>query len=329
MNLKNLKKILKYIGVEESETQFRFSTNQLSIPCPLAPFFHSSGTDTSPSCSIKYNVTPVVFKCFTGSCGRKGPFWLLIKTLGELKEDSNLLELAQYIEENDRPNLSSLFDGISDWKELERKEIKVLNSKILENFVAAWFQPASFVYLKSRKVSAIDCTEWGLLFDSAQNRIVFPVYGKNGELYGAVGRVIYEDINRYYNYFGITAGNCLGGFNKLDTDRKKIILVEGFFDLLRIYQWAWDAGFDVVCSWRAEITQVQADLLSALDKSVVVCYDGDSAGEKGWQKVQNLLRNNFGLRRIVPPKDKDMGDLSRVEFENLISRCTLTLEKVF
>ena len=57
-------------------------------------------------------------------------------------------------------------------------------------------------------------------------------------------------------------------------------------------------------------------------KTIILCLDNDSAGEKGCQKLYKFLRSDFNFKRVVfPSGKKDVQDCSRDEilsmFENL------------
>ena len=121
---------------------------------------------------------------------------------------------------------------------------------------------------------------------------------------------------RYWNYLGFSAGNTLGGLHRVK-DRPVIILVEGYFDLLRAYPFAAELGADVVCSWRAEITKVQAEILGGLDKSIQVWYDQDDAGHKGYEKVKSYLRDSYGLKRATWNRELDVGEMPKSYFNSI------------
>ena len=153
--------------------------------------------------------------------------------------------------------------------------------------------------------------------DPRQNRVVFPVRDKDEKLVGAVGRTTINDSKRYYNYFNMQAGKTLGGIH-LMRGYPRLLLVEGFFDLLNCYNWCDKIQCDVVCTWRAEASLEQINLILSLDKTVFVAYDLDRAGQAGWYKVKRLLeRRTYGLSRLKVPEGVDVGAMTKSQFETM------------
>jgi DNA primase len=191
----------------------------------------------------------------------------------------------------------------------------VLSEDVFKHFHPAWEHSVSRVYLSGRDVSPELCTEFGLLYDTRQERVVFPVRDRSGNLVGGVGRAITGREPRYFNYLNFPSGATLGGHDRLDNERPFLIVVEGFFDLLRCYRWAHDVESDIVCTWKSEVAEAQADLILQLDKSIQIWYDGDEAGREGWNKASRSLGPvALGLRRATLPEDKDPGELVEAEF---------------
>jgi DNA primase len=77
-----------------------------------------------------------------------------------------------------------------------------------------------------------------------------------------------------------------------------IILVEGFFTVLRLYE----AGFrNVVAVMGCELSDAQADLAAAFGE-VVLLFDGDEAGQKGSASAKEKLKDKAIVREIhLPP----------------------------
>lgn len=276
MNLSDLKLVLKQIGVE---TEFLVPRTdiQLQIPCPLAQWLHSSRKDSHPSLSIKFGVPHehTKFKCWT--CKEQGKLSDLVDTYGHLSKNQAVIDLAIQLLDKDKPSLSARFDAIDidGWvRDPEDMKVPVLAEEVLSRFHPAYEDRRAASYLTRRKVDEKDSTLWGLLYDSRNDRIVFPVRDFNNDLLGAVGRCIDDDVHpKYYNYLTFPAGKTLGGFHEVDPFTPKLIVVEGFFDVIRCFRWA--IGFDasVVCTWRAEMSETQSELILGMDKTVSIWYD--------------------------------------------------------
>ena len=192
MKLTDLLKTLSLIGVDEGDVVVR-RDGQLQIPCPLAKWFHESGTDRNPSLSIKYGEdTVTLFKCF--ACHERGKLWQLVDSYAHLKKSEELQKLADILFAQDKPGLKSkLRVACTDLKEWVRKPEYVrlrIDKDALRGFVSVAGIPSVCDYLNARGVSEAVRVKFNLLYDGRRDRIVFPVYDKDNILRGAVGRYL-------------------------------------------------------------------------------------------------------------------------------------------
>lgn len=121
-------------------------------------------------------------------------------------------------------------------------------------------------------------------YDIFRNRIMFPLYDLNGNVVGFSGRIYNgEDDSKYVNSkesLIFKKGMLLYNYHramKYAREKHQIIIVEGFMDVIRLYT----VGIkNVVASMGTAITKEHADLIRKLSKNVVLCFDGDKAGQK-------------------------------------------------
>lgn len=259
------------------------------LSCPFAAQTHKSGVDRHPSFVLWPGIG--FGKCY--SCGVCGDFETLFSGL-DIPKDLELLSLKALLEQRENETLCQLDD-----------EVLTCFAPLTES---------AMEYIQSRGFNR-ECVDiFSLLFDSRREAIVFPVWLHNGkQLVGAVGRSIKE--KRHHNYFNFPTGKTLGGLHRL-SGNKKIAIVEGFTDLLNCYQWADELGFDVVCTWTANLTRDQAILLADTGKRVHCWFDQDDAGKKGFRAVQKQLEDSdYGLTRAEWSDPKlDLGNMSRDTF---------------
>jgi hypothetical protein len=321
MNFEELRVVLSRLGVE---AQAPPSEHQVQISCPLAPFLHKNQTDKHPSCSVRFGdpAQPTLFKCF--GCGEQGKLWYLVDTLGRLGNDPELVKYGLHLLEKDEPSLSGILDaatsGFDSWVHDAAKQQHALDWQIFDNFKPAWTVSHVRRYLEARGVTEVQSYFWKLLASPKQDRVIFPVLDREKQLWGAVGRAVSEEIQpKYWNYFGFDSGQHLGGWD-LFQGRNTVIVCEGVFDLIRVYRWAHAAGCDVVCTFGASTSRMQAAELAAMDVRLLYMYDQDEAGERGWEKAKKLFADTaYGLKRCRwADKTLDLGGMHRVEFENAL-----------
>ncbi len=122
------------------------------------------------------------------------------------------------------------------------------------------------------------------LYDIFRNRIMFPLYNLEGDVIGFSGRIYNgEDDSKYVNSKEsviFKKGKLLYNYHRAlnyAREKRQIIVVEGFMDVIRLYS----IGIkNVVASMGTAITKDHANLIKKLSKNVVLCFDGDKAGEK-------------------------------------------------
>ena len=109
-----------------------------------------------------------------------------------------------------------------------------------------------------------------------------------------------------------TKGQHLYGlFQAKDEIRKKkfAILVEGYLDLIALYQFG---VTNTAASLGTAFTPEQSKLLSRFSKSVVINYDGDSAGIKAARRaIEHLLPQEFRHQGAGPARRQGPDDFIR------------------
>lgn len=150
----------------------------------------------------------------------------------------------------------------------------------------------------------------GGYYDRFRNRIMFPIMDINGKVQAFGGRIFGDaDGAKYMNSPETPIyhkGRTLFGLN-LSRDEirssRTAILVEGYMDLIRLYQEGFKNG---VAGTGTAFTPEQASLVKRFADKVLVCYDGDAAGQKAAQKAGlTLLDKGLDVGIIQLPKGED------------------------
>lgn len=176
----------------------------------------------------------------------------------------------------------------------------------------------------------------GRIYDKLPGRIIFPIFSPNGRVVAFAGRKLREEDTggKYINSpesLIYVKGRILYGLSHAKDDIRKIdkaIIVEGYMDLISLYQ----AGIkNVVAVSGTALTDDQAQLLSRYTKNVVLLFDADAAGIKAsMRSIEILLKRNFDVKISTLPKDEDpdsyVNKFGREAFEEIIKRAENFLE---
>ncbi|MBO6243651.1 MAG: DNA primase, partial [Clostridia bacterium] len=161
--------------------------------------------------------------------------------------------------------------------------------------------------------SGISIRKENNVFDIYKNRIMFPLWDKNGKTIGFSGR-IYEgnDESKYVNTMEtdiFKKGYLLYNYDNAREEvlkKDEIVIVEGFMDVIRLYT----IGIkNVVASMGTAITKEQVSLIRKLTKNVILMFDGDKAGEKATKSFIEISKGiDFNIKIVRLEEDLDPDD---------------------
>lgn len=149
----------------------------------------------------------------------------------------------------------------------------------------------------------------GTYYDKFRNRVMFPIIDIRGDVIAFGGRVMDDSKPKYLNSPETMVFNKRRNLFAMNIAKKTkseyFLLAEGYMDVIALHQ----AGFDsAVASLGTALTDEQARLLTRYTKTVIVCYDADTAGQNASQRAIDILKK-AGLRvkvlRIPGAKDPD------------------------
>ena len=153
------------------------------------------------------------------------------------------------------------------------------------------------------------------VYDRFRGRVMFPVLNLDGNPIAFGARILAQGEPKYLNSPetpAYTKGDHLYGlFQSKEEIRKKkyVILVEGYLDLIALYQFGVN---NCVASLGTAFTEQQSRLLGRFAKKVVVNYDGDKAGVKAARRaIETLLVEDFEIKILVLPDGNDPDDFIR------------------
>jgi DNA primase len=119
-------------------------------------------------------------------------------------------------------------------------------------------------------------------------RVVIPTRNETGELVAYAGRALDAEVDPRYKFprdfhkssvlFNL---NALTGAQGVSWEKRVVVVVEGFFDCMKM----WQAGFPSVALMGSGLSPWQTSLLSKHFTGAVLMFDGDDAGKGVYKAV--------------------------------------------
>ena len=158
-------------------------------------------------------------------------------------------------------------------------------------------------------------------YDRFRDRVMFPIRDGRGRVIAFGGRALSKDVPAKYLNSPETPifskGEVLYNFDKARVvahQKGNIIAVEGYVDVIAMHR----AGLiETVAPLGTALTESQLAILWRTAAEPVLCFDGDSAGQKAAYRALDialpLLQPGHSLRFAFLPDGKDPDDLLRSE----------------
>ena len=176
----------------------------------------------------------------------------------------------------------------------------------------------------------------GRVYDKFSGRIIFPIFSPNGRVVAFAGRIL-DDKEKSAKYLNspeslvYIKGRTLYGLSHAKDDIRKLdkaILVEGYMDLISLYQ---NGAKNVVAVSGTALTDDQVQLLSRYTKNVVLLFDSDTAGIKAsMRSIELLLKRDMEVKIVSLPEGEDpdsfVNKYGKDEFDELIKKAENFLE---
>ena len=153
-------------------------------------------------------------------------------------------------------------------------------------------------YLLNKQINLKKLVELGISNDNGTDlfvsRIMFPLYDLEGNIVAFSGRIYNtKDASKYINTKETSIfkkGTILYNYHNAKEMLKKndsIIVMEGFMDVIR----ANTIGItNCVATMGTALTKQNAALLKKMANNIILCFDGDKAGEEATTNAINILK---------------------------------------
>ena len=178
----------------------------------------------------------------------------------------------------------------------------------------------------------VNRNERGQYIDRYRNRLMFPICDARGRVIAFGGRVLDDSKPKYINSpenVVYSKGRNLFGLNVAKKgDLKKILIVEGYMDVISLHQ----RGItNVVAPLGTALTEQQGWLLRKNAEQIILSFDSDEAGLNAKIRAMDILQNmgcDIRVLQMEGAKDPDeyIIKYGNARFSNLIEKAISVLE---
>lgn len=165
----------------------------------------------------------------------------------------------------------------------------------------------------------------GNTYDFFHHRITIPIHNAHGQVIGFGGRILPGvEGSKYVNPIEnplYPKSKILFGLHKARKQFQRhggAVLVEGYFDVIKLHQHGWD---NTIATCGTALTEDQAKLLKRNTDTVYLMRDGDKAGRKALEKDITVLVPQQMKIFVIPMPDGEDPDSLFDQSPNTIMNC--------
>ncbi len=174
-------------------------------------------------------------------------------------------------------------------------------------------------YLAQRGISPATARLFGVgMYDGngfLAGRCVIPIRDEKSQLVAYAGRAVNGAEPKYRFPAGFRKSQVLFNLDRaIQTGGRSAIVVEGFFDALKVHQ----AGYPIVVALMgSSFSQRQSELLLSHFARATLMLDGDEPGRRAAEVIAQLLQPKLHVRKVELPNCVQPDQLSSAEIELL------------
>lgn len=293
-----------------------FGPHTLCGSCPLPT--HTS-RDSRQSFSV--NLSLQVWSCHSASCiaARGG-------CIG-----GHVIDLVAIME---RCGLREAGLRLQDWFSVHASQPAPVRVPAMASSAAQPNRPLGFAlqgidtrhpYLAKRGISPATARMFGVGMYHGHGflagRCVIPIRDEKSQLVAYAGRAVNGEEPKYRFPAGFRKSQVLFNLDRaIATGSHDVIVVEGFFDALKVHQ----AGHSVVALMGASFSQRQSELLLSSFARVTLMLDGDETGRRAGELIAQLLKPKVPVRKVELPNSVQPDQLSSAEINVLVGPANRT-----
>jgi DNA primase len=177
-------------------------------------------------------------------------------------------------------------------------------------------------YLAARRIWTRTAAEYGIGFYGGpgllSGRLVIPIHDAAGRLVAYCGRSLDGREPRYKFPAGFPKSQALFNLHRAAASGEEAaVVVEGFFDCLRVHQ----AGFrSVVALMGSALYERQHWLLRERFREIVLMLDGDEAGRRASRRIAAQLTSGCRVRVVALAAGAQPDQLSEQAIQRILAR---------
>jgi DNA primase len=149
-------------------------------------------------------------------------------------------------------------------------------------------------------------------------RCVIPIRDEKSQLVAYAGRAVNGEEPKYRFPAGFRKSQVLFNLDRaMQTGSRNVIVVEGFFDALKVHQAGHPA---VVALMGSSFSQRQSELLLSHFASITLMLDGDETGRRAVEVIAQVLKPKMSVHKVELPKCVQPDQLSSAEINFLVGQ---------
>lgn len=289
--LGNIESAIFELFREQNVAIYNQSSTEIAILCP----FH----DNRHTPSLYINTKTGLWQCFNPSCGQKGNFRQIYKSLtGKVYGKQWVLDPINLQRQLDMSLIT-----------YEQEELSIDTTRI--DYDSEEVKLIAPMTDRGLSVETLKYFEVG--FSRIKERVTIPVRDAKFKLVGIIGRAIdhHQEPKYLYNK-GFKRGDILFNIQNAKC-YDQVIVCEGSLDAVKTHQ----AGYkNVVATLGAKVTPNQVKLLRKYFDSIVIFSDQDAAGDGMMSDIISGCRGKEIYRMKIPEDLKDPGEMTEEQILN-------------
>ena len=297
----------------------------LRFPCPFRKWTHKEKGAGDGNDVYSLSTKTLKGRCFV--CGDRSNLdqLLLFKSLFEKNKDDVTRAINILDEEKNDLSIDSAYEGLQMRLEIKEEEENKKHLLGLQELCCSTLSTENVPELKNYlEHRGFDWEfirfQFNLKYDIEEFRVLIPhVDFYTGEFLGVEGRTSIGEKPKTKHYAGTKTMSTFLTPSFLHEDCKAYLLVEGPFDLFRLWENSNDCEIIPMALSGSSLSNQQLSILETEYKSVFTLFDNDAAGISCGNITENKLTGKVPLvlKLNLPPGKQDPDEMNKEEIDTV------------